>query len=93
MHYPFKEKHNKLIKLLWKILLNKFIKGAYEHNWIKYIRDILLSTGCLDMQTIDQLKSVKQATSQTLSDQWFQEWNAKTNISSKGKTTFFSNKT
>ncbi|MCU7801540.1 MAG: hypothetical protein KZQ70_15755, partial [gamma proteobacterium symbiont of Lucinoma myriamae] len=82
-------KDSKLSKLLYKVLLQEFSAGVYEHKWIKCIKDILISVGRLDLfekEIISNANSVKLSISKTLTDLNVQEWNAKLNLSSKGRT-------
>ena len=73
-------KETKLSNILYKILL---------HEWIRYIRDILISVGRIDLfhkSYIANPRSVKASLSRALTDVHIQDWGQKMNSSSKGKS-------
>ena len=84
-------KGSKLSKLLYTIMFHEQEKGVYDFIWIRCINDILVFVGRPDLfrnDSVNNPKSVKRGISRTLSDIYFQEWNEKVNISSKGKQYF-----
>ena len=81
-------KQSKLPNLLYNILVLETDTGNYEHKWIRYINDILISVGKINLfnlTSINNPQSVKASISRTLNDLYIQEWYAKLNDSSKGK--------
>ena len=81
-------KKSKLSELLYKFLL-EYDGGIYQHKWIHYIKEILISVGCIDLlhkEIIKNPKLIKMQTSKTLFDLYIQEWHTKVASSSKGKT-------
>ena len=81
-------KQSKVPNLLYNILVHETNTGNYEHKWIKYIKDILISVGKINLfhlTSINNPQSVKVSFSRTLNDLYIQEWYAKLNASSKGK--------
>ena len=81
-------KESKLSKLLYSIMLKEHEKGPYNFKWIRCINDILVAVGRPDLfntEPVNNPNSVKMDISRTLSDLYIQEWNEKTNVSSKGK--------
>ena len=81
-------KESKLSKLLYSIMLKEHEKGSYNFKWIRCINEILVAVGRPDLfrtEPDNSQNSVKMDISRTLSDLYFQEWNEKANVSSKGK--------
>ena len=81
-------KQSKLANLLYNILVHETNAGNYEHKWIKYTKDILISVGKINLFNLISItnpQSVKASVSRTLNDLYIQEWYAKFNDSSKGK--------
>ena len=81
-------KESKLSKLLYSIMLKEHEKGSYNFKWIRCINEILVAVGRPDLfrtEPVNSPNSVKMDISRTLSDLYFQEWNEKANVSSKGK--------
>ena len=82
-------KETKLSNILYKILLHDCNSGIYEHKWIRYIRDILISVGRIDLfhkSYIDNPRSVKASISRALTDVHIYDWGQKMNSTSKGKS-------
>ena len=80
-------KETKRSTLLYKKLLHEYNAG-YEHKWVSYIKDILVSVGQIDLlnkEVIDNPRSVKLSMSRVLFDLHIQEWVQKVNSSSKGR--------
>ena len=59
-------RETKLSNILYKIRLHDYNSDIYEHKWIRYIRDILISVGQIDLfhkSYIDNPRSVKASIS------------------------------
>ena len=69
-------------------MLKEHEKGSYNFEWIRCINDILVAVGRPNLfknEPVNNPNSVKMDISRTLSDSYIQEWNVKTNVSSRGK--------
>ena len=75
--------------LKYSLLCYKFMfKSNYQCKWIKYIKQILDSTGFSDIwlnQSTNLSKHPQLLVKQTLKDNFLQDWNSQLQNSSKGK--------
>ena len=81
-------KQTKQSKWLYLLVLGEYDGGIHQHKWIHFIKHILISVwrpDLLNKEVIENLKSIKNQISKTLSDLYVQESHNKVTSSSKGK--------
>ena len=69
------------------LLLWEYDGGIYQHKWIHCIKQILIYAGrpdLLNKEVIENIKSIKNQISQSLSDLYVQEWHNKETSASNG---------
>ena len=79
----------------WGILIANQYKITNDRiwviDWVRCINDILVSIGRSDLlraNSVSNLKTVNVGISRILSDLYAPKWNARVNVSSKGKQYF-----
>ena len=81
------ENRNKISKRIYEIMRAEYDRGQ-NYKWLDYIKNILISVGQLDLFNqvlIENPRATKTKITNKLHDLYIQEWQAKLELSSKGR--------